>query len=328
MPRFLALDLEVRVRVLTLGMALGALALSCQRDAPLARLPPAEPAAELPLGKSGAAAAKPRLDSEQGGGEGARLEGRGSAAEPQRVLLSGTTEAYRRSKLAPRVAGVVARVLVREGMVVKEGDALVELDAGDFRLQLRQAEAARQVARAQLDATRVDWDRLSSLTRQNATPRSRFDQVNAQLQVAKAALAQAEVAVEMARKALRDATVRAPFSGIVTDVKIDLGEYATVTPPAELLTLEQVETLELRVLVPETLMPQVREGTPLEVRFGAIDRALTSRVTRLVPSLDPGSRSFAALVELDNRERGLRPGMFAEVRLAGDARAPAPERGR
>ena len=213
---------------------------------------------------------------------------------------------------------------MREGSAVKRNDPLVLLDTTDFRLRLRQALAAQATAKAQVEATRIEWQRLSTLLKDQAVPRSQFDRIDAQLNVGKAGLAQADVAVAMARQALTDAKVRAPYDGIVTQLFIARGEYAAMMPPTRLVTIEEVGTLELNIQAPEMAMGRISPGTPVRARFASIGKTIETKVTRIVASIDERTRSFSAIAELDNSSGLLRPGMFAEVRLPG----PGAETGR
>ena len=113
-------------------------------------------------------------------------------------FLSGTTEAHRKSTLTPKVSSAVTRVHVREGDIVKQNQPLVTLDTRDFVLRAQQAEAARDGAKVQLDAAKLDWDRIKSLLAEKAVPQSQFDMIDARYKGAKAGLAAAETAVAMA----------------------------------------------------------------------------------------------------------------------------------
>lgn len=296
--------------------ACAALSLSqtaCQQDGKAARLPAkpeaaAKPAEPVASGTKPAAAVVDQTRPEKT---------QALSANTTALMLTATTEAFRNSTLSATVSGKVVRVTVREGSKVKLGQVLVQLDAADYRLRLKAAQAALKVAQAQLNATRIEWKRLAGLVKDRAIPRSQFEQAEAQFEVGKAGVAQARVSVEMARKALRDTSVRAPFDGVVTRLSVHRGEYAVTTPPTDLVTVKQIDRLDLRIQVPETAINRVRQGTPVRARFVALNRTLTAPIARVVESLDAQTRSFSAIVELDNTKRLLRPGMFAEVRIAG-----------
>ena len=185
------------------------------------------------------------------------------------------------------------------------------------KLQLEQGEAGRRLAQAQIDAVRVEHRRLAELVKAKAVPRGTFEKVDAQLKVALAGLAQADAALAIGRKMIKDAVVHAPFAGVITQVMVEEGVWVATMPPTQLVMLEQIDKLKLRVQVPEAAVGQVKVGTPLTVRFTAVNRTVSARVAQVVRSLNPVTRSFAAIAEIENADQALRPGMFAEVRLVG-----------
>jgi RND family efflux transporter MFP subunit len=229
--------------------------------------------------------------------------------------LSGTTEAHRKSTLTPKVSSAVTRVHVREGDVVKQNQPLVTLDTRDFVLRAQQAEAARDGAKVQLDAAKLDWDRIKSLLAEKAVPQSQFDMIDARYKGAKAGLAAAETAVAMGQKALHDSVVRAPFDGLIVKRFVNEGEYASVMPATPLVSIEEIDPVDLRIQVPSTDMAQVAVGDPVHVRLPATGQELELRLTRVVAASDPRTRTFTAIVEIPNSDHSLRSGLYAEVTL-------------
>jgi RND family efflux transporter MFP subunit len=279
--------------------------LACQRGAEVARLPQPAPTAPQPAAPNPTAPA-PAAES--------------APADPSAVstaspFLSGTTEAHRKSTLTPKVSSAVTRVHVREGDMVKQGQPLVTLDTRDFVLRSQQAEAARDGAKVQLDAAKLDWNRIQSLLAEKAVPQSQFDMVDARYKGAKAGLAAAETAVAMGQKALHDSVIRAPFDGLIVKRFVNEGEYASVMPATPLITIEEIDPMDLRIQVPSTDMAQVAVGAPVHVRLPAMGRELDLRLTRVVPASDARTRTFSAIVEIPNPDHSLRSGLYAEVTL-------------
>jgi RND family efflux transporter MFP subunit len=238
------------------------------------------------------------------------------------AFLSGQTEAHRRSTLTPKVSSTVTRVLVRDGDLVKNGQALVVLDTQDFALRTQQAEAALQAAKVQLDSAKLDWNRTKALLDDKAVPQAQFDMVDARLKGAQAGVAQAETAVAMGRKALRDATIHAPFNGIIVKRMVNEGEYASVMPATPLVIVEEVDPLDLRIQVPSTDLNKAKAGDVVKVRFPATGQTLEARLTRVVAAMDPRSRTFSAIAELPNKDHALRSGLYAEVSFGAGKPAP------
>jgi len=289
---------------------------ACQRRSGAVQLPQSPPAPSSPsVAKSAEPtppATTPALNTEEA-----------SAAKSHSPFLSGTTEAHRRSTLTPKVSSAVTRVHVREGDVVKAGQPLVTLDTRDFVLRAQQAEAARDGARVQLDAAKLEWTRVKKLLAENAVSQAQFDGIEARYKGAVAGLAAAETAVAMAKKALHDSVIRAPFDGIIVKRLVNEGEYAAVMPPTPLITIEEINPIDLRIQVPAADMEKVRVGTPVRVRLPATGRELDLRLTRVVPASDPRTRTFSAIVEIPNPDHALRSGLYAEVTLKPEAVEPA-----
>ena len=207
--------------------------------------------------------------------------------------------------------------------MVKQNQPLVTLDTRDFVLRTQQAEAARDGAKVQLDAAKLDWNRIQSLLAEKAVPQSQFDMVDARYKGALAGLAAAETAVAMGRKALHDSVVRAPFDGLIVKRLVNEGEYASVMPATPLVIVEEVDPLDLRIQIPSTDLNKAKAGDTMKVRFPAIGQTLEARLTRVVAAMDPRTRTFSAIAELPNKDHTLRSGLYAEVSFADSKAAVA-----
>lgn len=293
-----------------LTLVFGLSGMSCQRDSGAARLPPSPPAvAQSAPSKTPEPAPAPATET--------------GAAKDKSPFLSGTTEAHRRSTLTPKVSSTVTRVHVREGDVVKSGQPMVTLDTRDFVLRAQQAEAARDGAKVQLDAAKIDWDRIKGLLADKAVPQAQFDGIDARYKGAVASLRAAETAVAMAQKALRDSVVRAPFDGIIVKRLVNEGEYASLMPATPLVSIEEINPIDLRIQVPANDMGTVKAGVPVHVRLPASGQELDLRLTRVVAASDPRTRTFSAIVEIPNPDHTLRSGLYAEVTIKPDAQETA-----
>jgi RND family efflux transporter MFP subunit len=315
------------IPLVTLTLSLAILA-SCSRDGSVAQLPASPPAPAAQAAPKTETKARPEAAPAATAQKRAAPDDRPSAdtVPPPPAgssFLSGQTEAHRRSTLTPRVSSTVTRVLVRDGDIVRNGQALVVLDTRDFALRTQQAEAALAAAKVQLDSAKLDWNRTKALLDDKAVPRAQFDMVDARWKGAQAGVAQAETAVAMGRKALRDATIHAPFNGIIVKRMVNEGEYASVMPATPLVIVEEVDPLDLRVQIPSTEMDRVKAGDTVKVRFPATGQTLEARLTRVVAALDPRSRTFSAIAELPNKDHSLRSGLYAEVALGGGRSAKA-----
>lgn len=230
--------------------------------------------------------------------------------------MSGTLEPQRRSTLMAQVPGVVQEVIAAEGHRVRAGDPLVVIRDEDYQLRLRQAQAGLAAAEAQAQNAELQFRRLRDLRSQEAVPQSQLDVVEAGWKAARAQIEVASANLALARKALRDTVIRAPYDGVVVRRLISEGESATAMPPTPLVVVEKTDPLELKLQVPASEVDRVAEGTALKIRLPASGREIDARVSRIVPSANPGSRAFLTIVEIPNPDGTLQAGVYGEARLA------------
>ncbi len=267
-----------------------------------------ESGAKAKLPETKEQAAKPKTDSV----EKKKSE---ELSEISTSWLSGSAEAHRRSVLSVKVPGNVEKVHVKEGQYVNEGELLVTLDSSDIALQLQQGEAALDAAKANYEISKLDYDRMKSLLESNSISKAQFDVSEARLKAAEAGVKQAAVAVEMGKKAMKDTMIKAPYKALVIKKMISEGERATTMPPTPLIVIEDVDIIDLRIQVPESETANVKEGDEVLIAFKAINKEFKGKISRIVASLVPQMRAFSAIIEIPNKDRELRPGMFAEVKL-------------
>ncbi len=290
----------------------------CKSDKNKVALPESQPAANKGADKADAKADDPAKALESGGPKA--TEALDNAA-PTRRRLSGSFEAQRQTNVAAKVGGIIRDVYVEEGDVVDKGDRLINIDGEDYRLRVQQAQAGLNAAQAQLSTIKTQYKRIERLHNQKAVADSRFDQLAGQMQATEAQVDQAKVGLRMARNALKDAIIRAPYAGVITKVSVAEGDFAA-PGPQPLIHLVEVQKLYLRVHVPEEYADSVHKGDKLEVHVPSLNKDLELSVDRINPTIKSRSRSFDVLAEVDNPKLEVRPGMYAQVTLASQAHAP------
>ena len=273
---------------------------------------PASAAAPVPLG---------RPSTEQG------EDVQDALADATSTVLTGTTVARRRSEVSASGSGLLIDLKVREGDFVESGAVIAQLDRRDAQLRVQQAEAAVKMAQVQLAGAQREFERLDRLARDQAATGAELDRFTSTRDAAQAGLEAAQAALALARKANADADVRAPFSGLVVSRLKSEGEWISTMPPAPLVVLAEMDPMELRVEVPAALLSLLKVGDALNVRLPALDRTLTTRITRRVPQVSAQTRTFSVFAEIPNEDRSLAAGLFAEVRLAGASPSAAVEKG-
>jgi RND family efflux transporter MFP subunit len=229
--------------------------------------------------------------------------------------VSGTAAAARTSKLSAKGSGILRSIKVREGDRVKAGQVLAVLDTTDIALRAQAATVAQAQAAEALKNARSDLDRAQQLFDAGALPDQTMDKAKMQAEMAGLGTQSAGVGLRMARQALADATLSAPFGGVITKVMAEEGQMITQMPPVTIFVLADIDRLEVRVPIPERRLAQVRVGVPVVVSLPAIQVERNAKVERIAEVVDPMTRSAEAVIRLDNRDHALPGGLYAKVRF-------------
>ncbi len=249
-----------------------------------------------------------------------------SAVIPDVVEAVGTVRAAQTTQLAAQMMGNIVALNVREGDRVSRGQVLIVIDDAQPRAASERAQAAllaaeKDAVAVQSDATLAEstFKRYESLWQKNSLSAQEFDEVKARLQAAQARLEFAHAGQQQARAALAQANsqlgyarVRAPFDGVVTEKKGDLGTIAA--PGMPLLTIEDTRRYQLEVTVDESQAAAVKMGAIVPVSFDTSAQQLAAKVAQIVPASDPGSRSFRVKLDLPSAP-DMRSGLFGRARF-------------
>jgi HlyD family secretion protein len=220
------------------------------------------------------------------------------------VATTGQVRSDAVATLRAETAGRVDEVLVRPGSKVSKGQVLVQLDSMPFVLSLREAQTAIDQADLQyrdllITDSIVTGEGPTELKRHTAAARS--------------GLAAARIRYEQRVLERRQATVVAPFDGIVDRLDVTAGER--VSNGEELLTLVDGANLWIEASVLEHDLPLIQEGGQAIVTTAARpDQPITGRIATLLPLVDSTTRAGRAVVRVRGNG-GLRPGMYADVEL-------------
>jgi RND family efflux transporter MFP subunit len=237
------------------------------------------------------------------------------------IPLSGSLKPVTQAVVKSKVAAEVARVHVREGERVAAGQVLISLDTAD--LKARADAQAAQVAemRARLDLAMKNETNNRQLLQKNFISQNAFDAVSNSAEVARANLKSAEAQAAITQRALADASIRAPFSGIVARRMVNIGEK--VSPDMPVVQVVDLAQMELEAPVPVAEIPGIKVGQEISFTVdGFGDRAFKGKVERINPSAEAGSRSISVFLALANPDLSLKGGMFASGKLAAQSRGP------
>jgi membrane fusion protein (multidrug efflux system) len=225
--------------------------------------------------------------------------------------LTGSLSPLIEATLKAKVAGELVEVSAREGETVKSGQVLARIDQTEVRARVAAREADVQAARAQLVWADKNRGTQQALLDKKFISQNAFDNVQSNYDVAVAKLRAAEADLIMAKKSLGDSVLVAPFTGVVAQRHAQPGERIPLD--AKIISVMDLSRLELEAAVPAAEIGKIRVGQQVKFQidgFGA--RPFDGRIERINPGTTAGSRSISVYAVIDNPERVLRGGMFAQ----------------
>ena len=226
--------------------------------------------------------------------------------------FSGVVQAGTESKLSFKVAGTIQEVGVEIGSKVRANQILVKLDPTDYEIKLKEAENARDLARANEIQTKANYERVMALYENGSTSRSNLDAARAAYETAHEQDNIAKKRRKLAENQLEYTELSAPVNGAISEVLIE--ENENVQPGQPVVVLTSGSNLEVRIAMPEILIAQIREGDDVSVKLDAIEQKdFRARVTEVGVASTAYSTTYPIVVRLLEKDPDIRPGMAAEV---------------
>lgn len=233
---------------------------------------------------------------------------------PRFVTATGSLEADQSVMVSTRMMGWVKEIHVQEGQTVHKGDPLLRIDDSDLQAKKSQAQAGIAEAEAVLANAEKMVLRFQNLYEDKSVSKAQLDDVLTGRD-------RAAAGVKMARAGLREVNVHlsyldivAPSDGVVARKMIEVGNMAN--PGMPLLILEQTGVVKVVAYLGEKDVTSVKAGDTVLVSISSVDGAeYEVPLDRVIPTANPGSRTYDIEATLDNADGRLRSGMFARVRV-------------
>lgn len=210
---------------------------------------------------------------------------------PQVETYSSTIEAYVKNNIVSQSAGRIRKINVEVGDYVTKGQILAEMD----RLQLEQA-------RLKLINDSTDLVRVKSLYEQGGVSQSDFESINMAYEVSKTSY----------DNLVENTILRSPVAGVVTARNYDANDMYAMSLP--IFTVQQITPVKVFVPISESSYTDVKKGDKVSIETEAIPgRKFVGSVVRIHPTIDAATHTFQAEVVVENKDKVLRPGMYAKV---------------
>ena len=236
---------------------------------------------------------------------------------------TGQVEPIRQVEVKSKASGEILRLHVDIGDRVEPGTLLAEIDPRDVRNSHDQAEADLEVAQARVDISRAQLDRSQELLEAGVITQQEYESQRLDYANSRASLVKAQTNLELAELRLSDVTIRAPISGTILTRNVEEGTViqsasSNVSGGTTLFIMANLEEMQVRTLVDETDMGQIRAGLSTVVQVEAFPgRSFQGVVEKVEPqaTVQQNVTMFPVIVRLSNRQGLLKPGMNAEVEM-------------
>ena len=237
-----------------------------------------------------------------------------AAYEVQSRTFTGTLQPRVESTLGFRVGGQLLQRRVEVGSTVRQGDVLAVLDDADYRLALAAARAQKRAAEVDARQTLEDAERLERLASDETVGRADAERQRTGADAAQARLAQSSQQVMAEENRLAYTRMTAPFDGVVTGVRADVGQVLDVGAPV--ITLARVGALDVVVDIPETWVDRVRRSdTIVRLSDSPGTPAIVGVLREVAAVASSPSRTFRVRYTLDGAPPEWRLGRTATVVL-------------
>lgn len=241
----------------------------------------------------------------------------------ERVLAAvGRVRAEERISVFPRAAGLISRLQKDEGDVVKAGDILGEIDAGQSRAILKQRQASTAGQRRQLAQSERDFARAQSLLDKGFTTKAAYESARLQVQRDREEILRLEAAETEAKSRLEDFVIRAPMDGRIVFRPVDAGQVVTLT--TQVFELVSQTPPEVETDVDETLAGAIKVGMAVRIAPAGMEgKSFTGKVTFVSPRVEPTTGGRTIRFSFEASPKDIPTGLSADVNISVETRQNA-----
>ncbi|MBD1386742.1 efflux RND transporter periplasmic adaptor subunit [Mucilaginibacter rigui] len=237
-----------------------------------------------------------------------------AADAQQRLTVSGRVEAGQTANISTRVMGYITKIYVKVGDPVNKGQLLATISNDDILAKRAQTNAMIAQADAAFKNAQKDYDRFTTLYKQQSASAKELDNIALQYQSARSGLEAAKQQRNEVNAMLNYTNLTAPFNGTVTQKMMDAGSMAN--PGMPLLTIEQTGSYQVSASVPESEIGLVKQGALVTVNIDAVHKIINGKIAQVSQSSANSGGQFLIKIDIpDNEKKGLFAGMYANVSI-------------
>ena len=260
----------------------------------------------------------------------------------------GNCKSEKQSSFGSRISGILEKFVVDEGVRVKKGQVLAQLDQSDYKLDFKLAklnyknsfdqvikgEAEIKRATINLATAEKDFHRIQELFKKGFANKQNLDHSQNSFESAQAAFIQAETGLKIlktqvellntqviiAQKKIKDCLIKAPFDGIISVRHFSAGEW--VKTGQAIFTIEKDNPIEVKGEISEIYLDKLYIGMPIRVTVDGLYSSLKNQkrtfetiLKEIGATVDQKHRTIEIIVQIENSKHQLKPGLFARMQV-------------
>jgi RND family efflux transporter MFP subunit len=232
-----------------------------------------------------------------------------------------TIKSRRSSTMQPQVDGNLTRIFVHSGQAVKAGQILMQIDPLRQVANVQSQQGTEAQKRAVYQYNQAEVDRQRKLFEAGVTSRQSYDQATQAFQNSEADLASSTALTGSQKQQLAYYQIRAPFSGVVGDIPVHLGDYVSST--TVLTTVDEIADLEAYIYVPTERVDQLKLGLPVSILDTDGHILASTKIDFLSPQVDTSLQGILAKATVPRSSEVLRNAQLVKARITWNTK-PAP----
>lgn len=230
------------------------------------------------------------------------------------LVLPASLRGYSESVIFSRSNGYLTAWYKTIGDTVKKGELLAKLEAPEQTQELVQAKASREQVKTRMALAKLTLERWETLRQHDSVPQQELEEKRSIYQQALNELAIVDANISRLEQLESFRHIVAPFSGVIARRSIDIGDLIT-SNSKELFVLTQTDKLRLSLWVPQIYASEIKSGQEAYVTVSGLREKFKGKIEHISGAIDPVTRSRQIEIVLDNPERKLIPGAYAEVSI-------------
>jgi len=238
---------------------------------------------------------------------------------PVIITAFGNTEERVSIDIVPQVSGILQKVLIKDGAVVKTGQPLFQIDPSDYKARVKQAEGMVKADKANLELARITLERNKPLFEKKLISSENFDTIKTKLQSIEAQLQMDEAALETAKLSLTRCTIKAPVDGVCSKRYMDEGNLAAAGM-SRLTNIRSYDPIRVAFSVSEQYLPAIRDAMGKgNIKIEITPRGDSNSYTGTLEFVDNAVSQMTGTIlmrgEVPNPDLRLWANQFVDVRI-------------